>query len=94
MQLELNLSAPHQAHSVTSRQAARQIQPSARSLRALVLEAIQSRPMTDEEIADTLKLNPSTARPRRVELVKAGMIKQDGVRPTRSGRSAAVWSAA
>jgi len=56
-----------------------------------VLEFIAARPSTDEEIAEGLGLSPSTARPRRVELWRRWLIVQDGTRPTRSGRQAAVW---
>jgi hypothetical protein len=50
---------------------------------------------TDEEIQDILGMNPSTQRPRRVELVDAGLIRDSGAtRKTRSGRPAVVWVAA
>lgn len=48
--------------------------------------------LTDEQIADTLKLNPSSARPRRLELEQAGAVKRVGTGTTRSGRSAALWA--
>lgn len=48
--------------------------------------------VTDEEIADQLGMNPSTERPRRVELVQAGLIRDSGRRRrTVSGTDAAVW---
>jgi transcription initiation factor IIE alpha subunit len=46
---------------------------------------------TDEEIARALGMNPSTARPRRIELLRRGLIEQAGTRRTTSGRMAAVW---
>ena len=48
---------------------------------------------TDEEIQLGLGMNPSTQRPRRVELVEGGWIEDSGERrKTRSGRSAVVWT--
>ena len=48
---------------------------------------------TDEEIQLGLGMNPSTQRPRRVELVEGGWIEDSGkLRKTRSGRNAVVWS--
>ena len=50
--------------------------------------------MTDEEIAATLNMNPSTVRPRRLELVEAGLVRDSGrTRKTRSDREAIVWIA-
>lgn len=88
---------PAQAASPTSKAAAAEIAPSAGTLRARVLGFIQGRGAagaTDEEIAAGLGMNPSTARPRRIELAKAGLIVSSGVRETSSGRSAAVWRCA
>jgi transcription initiation factor IIE alpha subunit len=48
---------------------------------------------TDEEIAQALGMNPSTARPRRIELMRAGLIEQAGTKRTTSGRMAVVWMA-
>jgi predicted ArsR family transcriptional regulator len=91
--MQLNIfDAPYQAHSETSLKAAQSIQ--AKSLRELVFDALQVRPMTDEQIATYLNLNPSTARPRRVELQRAGRIREHSRALTSSGRSAVVWSVA
>ena len=47
---------------------------------------------TDEELQRLLRMNPSTQRPRRVELVEQGRIKDSGSkRWTRSRRQAVVW---
>lgn len=47
---------------------------------------------TDENVQDGLNMNPSTQRPRRVELVEGGFIVDSGdKRKTRSGREAVVW---
>ena len=47
---------------------------------------------TDEEIQAKLRMNPSTQRPRRVELVEQGRIVDSGRRRrTASRRDAVVW---
>ena len=47
---------------------------------------------TDEEIQDCLEMNPSTERPRRIELQMRQQIKNSGkTRKTKSGRQAIVW---
>ena len=84
---------PYQAHSSTSKQAAEQIRPTAGTLRAKVLTLLQSEALTDEEIANRLSLSGSTARPRRIELVQAGLVESTGTKPTASGRQAQVWVA-
>jgi len=100
MQLELfpdDRQPPCQRHSPTSRAAADAIEPSAHTLRAAVLRYLRgqgSRGATDEEITLALDLNPSTARPRRIELQQAGWVYDSGhTRQTRSGRDAVVWVA-
>lgn len=72
------------------------------SLDGTTLNAMQRRvlgyieehgPATDEEIATGLGMNPSTQRPRRIELARRGLVVQDGVRRTTSGRYATAWKA-
>lgn len=54
-----------------------------------------SRGATDEEIQTALALNPSTQRPRRIELVKAGRVYDSGNRrKTLANLDAVVWVAA
>jgi predicted ArsR family transcriptional regulator len=86
--------APSVRGSATSREAAESLD--AKTLNALqrrVLEFITARPdgATDEEIASGLGLNPSTARPRRIELARRGLIVEAGVRKTASKRNAVAW---
>lgn len=73
-----------------------EIAPSAANLREKVLDCIRLHPLgiTDEKIAELTKLNPNTARPRRLELEKAGRIVASGTAKTRSGRKAVTWVAA
>ena len=88
--------APSVNGSITSAAAAE-------SLDATTLNAMQRRvlayleehgPATDEEIATGLGMNPSTQRPRRLELAQAGLVVKDGTRRTTSGRMACVWRVA
>jgi len=81
----------------TSSVAALAAEPVSGQRRRWVYECIQSAGKwgrTDEEIQTYLKMNPSTERPRRIELVESGHVRDSGVRrPTRSGRQANVWVA-
>jgi hypothetical protein len=89
-------SPPFQPHSATSRDAAVEISPRAATLRESVLNYLRSHPagLTDEEIQDGLAMPSSTERPRRIECVAAGLVRDSGtVRKTRSGRKAVVWVA-
>lgn len=86
---------PCQRASQTSLAAAVSIAPATPTLRAQVLAYIQKHPegLTDEEIQVGLGMNPSTQRPRRIELVKSGRLREAGSRKTMSGRKATVWQA-
>ncbi len=88
---------PSQAHSATSQAAATAIRPVAQRdrerIRGLFVAAGDSG-LTDEEIVTATGLNPSTARPRRIDLVKEGAVRDSHrTRPTRSNRPATVWVA-
>lgn len=88
-------SLPFVAESATSKAAAEEAKPSAATLRGRVREFLRTNgPATDEQIQDALGMNPSTQRPRRIELVTAGFVRDSGkTRKTASGRSATVWEA-
>lgn len=83
--------------SDTSASAASAIAPVAGRLRKQVYEHLRAcgeQGATDEEGIATLGLSPSTYRPRRVECVEAGLVRDSGTtRKTRSGRAAVVWVA-
>ncbi len=68
--------------------------PVAQTQRARLLAWLTAHPcVTDEEIAEGAGMNPSAARPRRRELVEAGLVRKvdlDG--RTRAGRRAARWA--
>lgn len=89
---------PAQAHSPTSRAAGESVRASAGTLRARVLAALRDAGpdgLTDEQMQMRLGMNPSTQRPRRIELVKSGhVVAALACRPTASGRAATVWVAA
>ena len=86
---------PYQRHSPTSRASALRVAPGVSTLRLQVLTFIResgTMGATDDEMQVTLSMDPSTQRPRRVELVRAGWVIDSGrKRATRSGRAAVVW---
>ena len=86
----------HQAHSATSRAAAESMEPHVNRLQKKVLDALRlsRHGESDESLGQITGLPQSTLRPRRVELVNKGLIKDSGeTRKTLSGRSATVWIA-
>lgn len=92
---DTQLSLPFQSHSTTSREAAESAQGSAGSQRREVWSFLVGRGKngaTDEEIQNMLDLNPNTERPRRIELVNSGLVRDSGAtRLTQSRRNAVVW---
>ena len=94
-----------QSHSETSHDAAEAIRPNAGTLRRKILDLLTVKsynPMdingeydpglTDEEMQSATMMNPSTQRPRRIELQRMGLIQDSGrKRATKSGRKAVVW---
>jgi hypothetical protein len=81
--------------SDTSRAAARLLLRSG-TTRVRILEALwacraTSEGMTDLELQRELKLDPSTERPRRGELVDAGMVQETGKTRVHNGRKWTVW---
>lgn len=79
----------------TRAEAARAIRPTATARREKVLRFIVSRGVrgaTDLEVQEALAMDGNTQRPRRVELVAAGLVKDSGcVRLTPSNRKSVVW---
>jgi len=92
---QIDLFPPYQKHSETGFAAALEIKAPSGTLRRLVYGFIHqsdSHGATDEEIQTGLRMNPSTQRPRRVELVERGLVIDSGKkRLTNSGRQAVVW---
>ena len=89
--------APSARGSVTSAQAADSLGPAMlNALQRKVLELLRATPegLTDEEVQRRLDMNPSTQRPRRIELARRGLVVEAGTRKTASGRMASVWRVA
>lgn len=88
--------APSVNGSATSAAAADALAPATLNrLHRLVLEFLRRHgPSTDEQIATGCGMNPSTARPRRIELARRGLVVEAGERRTASGRKATVWRVA
>ena len=84
---------PPSQPTATSKAAATEIAPAAANLRERVFGWLElNGPATDEAIANGCALNPSTERPRRIELVAMGRVRSSlhlGV--TSSGRKALLW---
>lgn len=96
-QVTIEYGAPFQSHSMTSSDAAKAIEPKAGTLRSMLLNELRQfreSGLTDAQMQDHTGMDPSTQRPRRIELLKAGLIKDSGrTRKTASGRQATVWVA-
>lgn len=90
-------SPPFQRHSTTSREAAASKVETAPTERGRVLAFLRACGIvgaTDDQMQIMLEMNPSTQRPRRVELVEMGHVFDSGVKAkTRTGRNATVWRA-
>ena len=86
---------PYARGRATSREAAILAAPNAGTDRARVLDLLRQRgPMTLEQIEDDLSLSGNTVRPRRLELEKAGLVRDSGrTARTARGRSAVLWEA-
>lgn len=78
--------------SKTSRQAAADTLPRSGTQRRRVFDAIGAG-STDHEICMATALAPSTVRPRRGELVKAGLLEDTGfTRQSPTGNKMTVWA--
>jgi hypothetical protein len=79
----------------TSKAAAYAVAPRTGTQRRRVLDAIAHRASTDEEIQAALRMSGNTERPRRVELVEGGWIRDSGARRKSStGSASIVWALA
>lgn len=68
------------------------IEPYLNDLQNTVKQAITvMREATDNEIITFTGLNPSTARPRRIELARLGVIEVAGERLQPNGRKSTTW---
>lgn len=92
---DLGMFAPPHNGTATSKAAAKEIRPSADTLRTQVYEFIAlcgENGATREEIEIGLEMSGSTVRPRVVELLRAGRIRPvpETTRATESGRQAEI----
>ena len=58
-----------------------------------LLEQSGKKGITDEDIASSLGMNPSSARTRRCELERDGLILPVGISQTKAGRRTFLWTA-
>ncbi len=76
----------------TSVAAAQRIRTPAKTFIGRVLDALRDGPKTDDELCEYTGLRDNSVRPRRIDLVRRGLVENSGaVRLTRSGREAIVW---
>ncbi len=79
-------------HPETSVIAARRALGRSGNCRRQILYALRFSPMTDEEMQLFLRMSANTQRPRRIELLRAGLLAYtDERRPTLSGSPSIVW---
>lgn len=87
--------APFQPHSETSWEASIAIGAHLGPQQKRILEFLHrcgAFGATDGEMQDILKMNPSTQRPRRIELCQRGLVEDSGgTRYTGARRRATVW---
>lgn len=87
---------PYVRGSSTSRAAADAIAVHVTPLQKVVMDYLREHgPSTDEEMQAGIPMGPNTQRPRRVELVRNGLIRDSGTtRDGASGKMAVVWKIA
>lgn len=87
--------APAVQHSRTSMEAADSLDSDRlNSLQRSVVAFLKTRGVhgaTDEEMQLGIPMPPSTQRPRRIELVRRGLVVEAGTRKAKSGRFATAW---
>lgn len=93
---QLNIDfAPYQRHSATSKAAAESLKPSKVDQdRAKLLLSLRLHPpgLTDDALQSSTGLPGDSERPRRISLLKDGLIRDSGRKErTRSGKLAVVW---
>lgn len=88
-----NPDPPCQRHSDTSRAAAEAIKPCTGAMRQAVYNyLLRNGPATDEEMQEGIPMSQNGQRPRRCELVAAGLVEDSRERrKTRAGKKAVVW---
>jgi len=86
----MEVAAPFQNHSPTSKEAARAIAGRIGPMERELLAMFAARDWTDDELI--AEFATQSVRPRRIYLVACGKLKDSGAtRRTRTGRAAVVW---
>lgn len=81
-------------HPDTSREAAEAVEPRTGTQRRRVYDLIrETGGCTDIDCQRVLGLDGNTERPRRVELVEAGLVRDSGERRRVNGRRMIIWRA-
>ncbi len=80
----------HVRSSATSRLAAEIVAPSTGTTRAKVIDCLRT-PGTDDDLPERTGLSLNTARARRVEAVKAGLVVRVGTGRSAAGNAASLW---
>lgn len=86
----MEIAAPFQNHSATSKEAARSIAGKIGPMERELLAMFGARDWTDDELIN--QFGTQSVRPRRIYLTAMGKLRDSGTtRKTRSGRAAVVW---
>jgi predicted ArsR family transcriptional regulator len=89
----IDFDAPAQRHSPTSVEAAKSRTKKKTEIdRETIIAALELHgPLTDEQIVERTGIGANTVRPRRVELVREGLVQAVGEGRTVSGKRAVTW---
>ncbi len=89
----IDFDTPAQRHSPTSFAAAKsQTATKKDSDKQTILAALERHgPLTDEQLVERTGIGANTVRPRRVELVRDGLVQAVGEGRTASGKRAVTW---
>jgi hypothetical protein len=86
----MEVAAPFQNHSPTSKEAARAIAGRIGPMERELLAMFAARDWTDDELIN--QFGTHSVRPRRIYLTALGKLRDSGTtRKTRAGRQAVVW---
>jgi transcription initiation factor IIE alpha subunit len=91
--IDFDAPAPAQRHSPTSVAAAKsQTKSKKEGDKQTIIAALELHgPLTDEQIVERTGIGANTVRPRRVELVREGLVQAVGEGRTASGKRATTW---
>jgi transcription initiation factor IIE alpha subunit len=91
--IDFDAPAPAQRHSPTSVEAAKsQTKSKKDGDKQTIIAALELHgPLTDEQIVERTGIGANTVRPRRVELVREGLVQAVGEGRTVSGKRAVTW---